>query len=179
MADELEVRHLEGLRADTGAAPKLVGHAIRVNVLSENLGGFREVITPEAVQRALGRDPDLVALVNHNTDRVVGRRSAKTLRVAQDGDGLRFEVDPPEHERGLVESVARGDVTGASFSFRTLKDQWDETTTPPTRTMLDFEIRELSVGVPFPAYPQTHVAALRSLERYQQQSKEPRPWSRP
>ena len=92
--------------------------------------------------------------------------------MAQDDQGLRFEVTPPEHEHGLVESVARGDVTGASFAFRTLKDQWDETTTPPTRTLLDFEIRELSVGVPFPAYTQTHVAALRSLERHQQ-SKEP------
>src|SRR5262249_30592202 len=45
---------------------------------------------------------------------------------------------------------------------------WDETTTPPTRSIMDMEVRELSVGVPFPAYPQTHVAALRSLERHQQ-----------
>jgi HK97 family phage major capsid protein/HK97 family phage prohead protease len=173
MADELEVRHLDGLRADTsGAAPRLVGHAIRTGVLSENLGGFRELIVPEALRAALSRNPDLRALVNHDTSRVIGRLSAKTLRVAQDEAGLRFEVDVPEHERGLVESVARGDVDGASFAFRTLKDAWDETTTPPTRTLLDFEIRELSVGVPFPAYPQTHVAALRSLERHQQ-TKEP------
>jgi len=179
VGDDLEIRHLDGLRADTsGATPKLVGHAIRVNVLSENLGGFREIIAPDAVTQALNRGPDLVALVNHNTDRVVGRQTAKTLTVAQDDQGLRFEVTPPEHERGLVESVARGDVTGASFAFRTLKDQWDETTTPPTRTLLDFEIRELSVGVPFPAYSQTHVAALRSLERHQQSKEsamEPQP----
>lgn len=173
MAEELEIRHLDGLRAETsGAGAKLVGYAIRTNVLSENLGGFREVITPDALRAALRRGPDLRALVNHNTDRVIGRLSAKTLRVAQDDDGLRFEVDVPEHERGLVESVARGDVDGASFAFRTLKDAWDETTTPPTRTLLDFELRELSVGVPFPAYPQAHVAALRSLERHHQ-SKEP------
>jgi HK97 family phage major capsid protein/HK97 family phage prohead protease len=171
--DELEVRHLDGLRADTsGATPQLVGYAIRTGVLSENLGGFREIITPDALRAALGRNPDLRALVNHNTDRVIGRVSAKTLRVAQDEAGLRFAVDVPEHERGLVESVARGDVDGASFAFRTLKDAWDETTTPPTRTLLDFELRELSVGVVFPAYPQTHVAALRSLERHQE-TKEP------
>lgn len=169
MSDELEVRHLDGLRAETsGASPRLVGHAIRTGVLSENLGGFREVIAPDALRAALSRNPDLRALVNHDLGRVVGRVSAKTLRVAQDEAGLRFEVDVPEHERGLVESVARGDVDGASFAFRTLKDAWDETTTPPTRTLLDFELRELSVGVPFPAYPQTFVAALRSLDSHRQ-----------
>src|SRR5262245_34779225 len=136
--DEVEVRHLDGLRADqSGAQPRLVGYAIRTDALSEDLGGFRERIAFEAVERALARHPDLVALVNHNTDRVVGRQSAKTLRVSQDRDGLRFEVDPPAHERGLVESVARGDLPGASFAFRTVKDSWDESTTPPTRTLLD------------------------------------------
>jgi Escherichia/Staphylococcus phage prohead protease len=169
LAGDLEVRHLDGLHADlSGASPRLVGHAIRTNVPSHDLGGFREIITPDAVQRALARDPDLIGLVNHSADRVIGRRSAKTLRVTQDASGLAFEIDPPEHERGLVESIKRGDVTGASFAFRAIMDQWDDTTTPPTRTLLDFEIRELSVGVPFPAYPQTHVAALRSLERHQQ-----------
>jgi HK97 family phage major capsid protein/HK97 family phage prohead protease len=165
MRDEIETRQLDGLRADTTdpRAPKLVGHAIRTGVLSEDLGGFRERITSEALRRALARGRDLVALVNHNRDRVVGRQSAKTLTVAQDDDGLRFEVLPPAHEHGLVDSVARGDLTGASFAFRTLTDQWDETTTPPTRTLLDLEIRELSVGVPFPSYPQTSVVALRSL----------------
>src|SRR5262245_4170896 len=102
MADELEVRTLDGTRADpSGAAPKLVGHAIRTSTRSLDLGGFVEVITPEAVQRALARDPDLVALVNHNADRVMGRRRAQTLSVAQDADGLAFEIHPPEHERGL------------------------------------------------------------------------------
>src|SRR5262245_32097306 len=110
MRDELEVRHLDGLRADVtdARAPKLVGYAIRVNTLSEDLGGFREVITPEAVRRALDTGVDLVALRNHNSDHVLGRRSAKTLRVEADAQGLRFEVDVPEAERGLVESVARG-----------------------------------------------------------------------
>src|SRR5262245_58054639 len=148
MDDALEVRHLvDGVRADPGAA-RLVGHAIVTNARSADLGGFLEVISPEALQRALARDPDLVALVNHNADRVLGRRSAKTLRVVQDPEGLAFEIDPPEHERGLVESIKRGDVTGASFAFRTIKDQWDDSV-PPVRTLLDFELRELSVGVPF------------------------------
>jgi len=176
VADELEVRHLDGLRADSsGAQPKLVGHAIRTNVLSENLGGFREIIAPEAVQRALSREPDLVALFDHESSRVLGRVSAKTLRVNQDELGLRFEVDLPTHESGLAESVGRGDIRGASFAFRTMPngDAWDENTTPPTRTLRDIEIREISV-VTFPAFSQTSVA-LRSLERHQQSKEPPMP----
>ena len=69
MFDELEIRPLEGLNAETtGASPRLVGYAIRANVLSENLGGFREVIAPEAVQRALEVTSDLVALRKHDTN---------------------------------------------------------------------------------------------------------------
>jgi HK97 family phage major capsid protein/HK97 family phage prohead protease len=174
MAEEYEVRTLDGVRAEQSdpRTPKLVGYAIRTDVLSEDLGGFRERIAPAALTRALGRAPDLRALANHDTNRVLGRLRAKTLTVAQDAEGLRFELTPPEHERGLVDSVARGDVDGASFAFRTLEDHWDESTTPPTRVLLDFDVREISVGVAFPAYPQTQVVALRSLARHRQTHQE-------
>lgn len=177
MGDELEVRFLDGLRADVtdARAPKLVGYAIRTGVPSQDLGGFQEVVAPEALRAALARTPDLVMLRNHSTDHVLGRVAAKTLRVEHDGEGLRFEVTVPEHERGLVDSVARGDVTGASFAFSGARDTWDETTTPPTRTLRDFTLRELSVGVPFPAYPQTHVAARRSLEDHRRPKEPPMP----
>ncbi len=167
MGDEYEVRHLDGVRADTtGATPRLVGYAIRTNVLSEPLAGglFRERVTDAAVRSALAANPDLVALVNHDQGRVLGRVSAKTLRVAQDAEGLRFEVDVPAHEAGLVESVARGDLPYASFEFHRAKHEVDQSTTPPTRVIHDFRIREISVGVPFPAYESTSVAVVRSLD---------------
>jgi HK97 family phage major capsid protein/HK97 family phage prohead protease len=178
MPDEFEVRTLDGLRADTtGAAPRLVGYAIRTGVLSEDLGGFREVIAPDAVRRALEASGDIVALRNHDPLHVLGRLSAKTLRLEADTDGLRFEITPPESERALVESVARGDVTGASFRFTHAVDEWNLRTTPPTRTVTSMQIREISAGAVWPAYPQTHVAALRSLEHHQQQETPPMPES--
>jgi HK97 family phage major capsid protein/HK97 family phage prohead protease len=170
--DEVEVRSLDdGLRAETTdpRAPRLVGYAIRTGVLSEDLGGFRETITPQAIRRALEGGRDLVALRNHDTNHVLGRVSAKTLHVEADDRGLRFEIDVPEAERGLVESVARGDLTGASFAFSNAVDEWNLRTSPPTRTITGMVIREISAGAVWPAYPQTHVAALRSLERHQQQ----------
>jgi HK97 family phage major capsid protein/HK97 family phage prohead protease len=169
---DVEVRHLDGVRADTSDArsPKLVGHAIRTAVRSQDLGGFVEIVSPEGLTRALERSQDLVALANHDEGRVLGRRTAKTLTIEQDAQGLRFTLTPPAHEAGLVDTIARGDAPFASFAFRSFKDHWDERTTPPTRTLLDFELRELSVGIAFPAYADTSVVALRSLERARQEA---------
>jgi hypothetical protein len=166
IGDEVETRIVESgdLRIESRGVAKVIrGYAIVFNRLSEDLGFFREQIAPEAVERTLKDRVDLRALVDHDSSRILGRLTAGTLRAEKDGRGLLVEIDPPETTSGqdIVESIRRRDVTGMSFSFRTLKDLWDETTDPPTRTVLDMLIREVSV-VTFPAYPQTEVA-LRSL----------------
>lgn len=166
MSGEYEIRACEvgDLRVEArGRAPVLRGYAIVFNRLSENLGFFRELIDPAAIDRTLTERVDLRALVDHDSSRILGRVTAGTLRVEKDANGLAVEIDPPLTTAGadIVESVRRRDVTGMSFAFRTLRDQWDETTTPPTRTVLDMLVREVSI-VTFPAYSQTE-AALRSL----------------
>ena len=169
MADELEVRHLDGLRADVTdpRAPRLVGHAIRTGVLSEDLGGFREIIAPEAVRRALDPQSGLARARQPQSEscrRAPEREDVDASSPMPTACGSRSRR--PRARRDVVESVQRGDVTGASFRFGVPPggDAWDFATTPPTRTVTDMAIHELSVGCPFPAYPQTHVAALRSLE---------------
>ena len=161
MPDELEVRHLDGLRADTsGATPKLVGTAIVFNENSRDLGGFVERIAPGAVQY-----DDLVALHNHDTSRVLGRVTSRTLRVTGDARGFHFELDPPKSAADLVESVQRGDATGVSFAFSGATDSWNTSVTPPVRTIHRMHVHEISLATTFPAYEGPHVAvALRSLE---------------
>jgi HK97 family phage prohead protease len=161
---DVEIRACEGgdLRVEArGVTPVLRGYAIVFNRPSLDLGFFREIIAPEAVDRTLKERVDLRALVNHNDDLVLGRLTAGTLRVEKDAHGLAVEIDPPAARQDIVESVRRRDVTGMSFAFRALDDRWDESTNPPTRTVLDMLVREVSI-VTFPAYPQTD-AALRSL----------------
>lgn len=180
MADEVEVRTLEGLRASSeGGAPKLLGHAIRSGVMSEDLGGFREIIDPQAIPRALDVSGSIVALHNHDANRVLGR-SPKTLRLQPDDRGLAFELDVPTHAMDVFESVQRGDATNASFAFTDATDSWDTTVSPPVRTVHSFRLREISLAVPFAAYPQTAVtAAMRSLDRHRQTSPKEAPVPEP
>ena len=162
VASDLRVVNGEGLRQ------KFVGHAVVFNSLSEDLMFFREQIAPEAVDRTFDERLDVRALIDHDPAKLMGRLTARTLKLSKDQRGLLVEIDPPDtsYSRDVLESVRRGDLTGMSFAFRTLKDQWDETTDPPTRTVLDMRIHEVSL-VTFPAYPATDVdVAQRSLHAF-------------
>jgi HK97 family phage prohead protease len=162
---EIAVCDVGELRVEShGIAKVITGYAIVFDRLSETLDFFREKIAPAAIDRTIKERVDLRALVGHDPDKVLGRMSAGTLRVAKDGHGLRVEVDPPKHDHGIVESIQRRDVTGMSFAFRTLKDQWDESTDPATRTIVDMLVREVSF-VTFPAYPDT--SASEEMKRSQ------------
>jgi len=164
---ELERRFMGEIRMDPSGDRKLRGYAIRFNVLSLDLGGFKERIMPEAVERTLSEGMDVRALVDHDSSKIIGRTRAGTLRLRSDARGLSVEIDPPNTSaaRDIMESVERGDVTGMSFAFRTLEDDWHIEGGETIRDVMDMQIREVSI-VSFPAYPQTDVA-LRSLQAFQ------------
>lgn len=154
---------------------RIRGMAIVFNALSEPLAGgmFREQIAPEAVDRTLRRGLDVRALIDHDPSKILGRTKAGTLRLDKTAQGLQVTIDPPDTTvaRDLIESIGRGDVTGMSFGFRSLEDRWDQKTDPPTRTVLDMEMFDVSV-VTYPAYPQTDVA-VRSLRDLRGQAAHP------
>jgi HK97 family phage prohead protease len=131
-----------------------VGHALVFDVRSQDLGGFVEIVRPEAVQRTLQEGIDLRALWNHNTDIVLGRVSAGTLRATRDGTGLAVDIWPGPEQRAFVASVSERGVTQMSFGFRTLDDAWHLEDELPIRELLDVRISEVS-PVTFPAYLQT------------------------
>ncbi len=156
------------LRATTDDGRHLRGHAIVFDALSVDLGGFREIIRPEAVDRTLREAMDVRALIDHDSGKIIGRTRAGTLTLKKDRQGLRVDIDPdPEisYARDIIRAVQRGDVSGMSFAFRTLTDDWRMEDGEVVRDVLDMEIREVSI-VSFPAYPQTDIAH-RSLEAFQ------------
>lgn len=145
------------------------GYPIVFNVLSQDLGGFRERILPEAVNRSL--KADVMALVDHDTAKVIGRTKSGTLAMRKDKKGLAITIEPDmeiSYARDIVRAVARGDVSGMSFGFVVLEDEWHKEDGQPVRDVIDMEIMEISV-VTFPAYLDTDVAvAQRSLHHFQQ-----------
>lgn len=109
-----EVRIIEGL---DGASPKIKGYAALYNSLSEDLGGFVEMIEPGAFDDVL--NDDVRALSDHISYRILGRNKAGTLRLWADRIGLGYEVDVPDTSvgRDLTISIRRGDVDQSSFGF--------------------------------------------------------------
>jgi HK97 family phage prohead protease len=166
-AATMEVSEIRMDRQDDGSDPKIVGYAARFNSLSHDLGGFRERIQPGAFSRALQEGQDVRALVDHDPGRIIGRSSSGTLRMLEDSDGLRVEIDPADTTAGrdIMESISRGDVTGMSFGFTVRDDEWNIEDGANIRTLRDMDLFDVSV-VTFPAYEQTEVA-LRSLSQFQ------------
>lgn len=124
---------------------------------------YREVIAPGAFAESI-RNDDIRALWNHDTNYVMGRNRAGTLRLEEDERGLKVTITPPDTQWGkdAMTTVTRGDVTQMSFAFETLEESWDYESDPMVRTLKKVRLYEVS-PVTFPFYEDTSVAA-RSLE---------------
>lgn len=165
---ELERRAAAGLGAE---GRRVKGYAIVFNELSEDLGGFREIIEPSAVDRTLAENIDVRALVDHDPAKVIGRKSAETLWLLKDERGLRIEIDVPKTTVGddILELVGRRDVSNMSFTFSVVRpegERWERRNGMPVRIVTDARIPEVSI-VTFAAYSATDVqVAKRSLQSF-------------
>jgi HK97 family phage prohead protease len=150
--------------ATEGGGRKIAGHAAKFDVLSEDLGGFRERIAPGAFAKTI-QSADIRALWNHDANIVLGRNKSGTLRLFEDLAGLGYECDAPDTQlvRDMVLApIDRGDVNQCSFGFHTVSDKWAKVDGDWVRTLLEVDLFDVS-PVTYPAYPQTEVA-VRSLQ---------------
>lgn len=152
MSAEFRVERQEG---DT---PKIIGYAAKFDVLSEDLGPFREKIARGAFAESLAEKDDVRALINHDSNFVLGRTSAGTLKLSEDEIGLRVEINPPTttFAADLIVSMERGDVDQMSFGFQVIDDEMHTENEENIRVLLRVKLFDVSV-VTFPAYPQTNV----------------------
>lgn len=161
---KIEIRNYDSIgfefRKDEAGVGRIKGHAAVFDKWSEDLGGFKERIAPGAFTKTLN-EADVRMLWDHNSQYVLGRKSAGTLQLMEDRQGLYFENSPPETTwySDLKVSMERGDITQMSFGFQVIKDEWSSDWSK--RTILEVRLLEISV-VTFPAYPQTS-AKVRSL----------------
>ena len=98
MADEYERRWSGEIRVDVNASTKLSGYAIVFNAMSLDLGGFKEIILPEAVDRTLSEALDVRALVDHDTGKVIGR----TREPARNLEPERAALPEPALDRDVA-----------------------------------------------------------------------------
>ncbi len=139
-------------------SPELIGHAALFEVLSEDLGGFREKIRKGAFEKTIQTD-DIRALFNHDPNYVLGRNINGTLELSEDETGLLVKIKPPETQfaKDLIKQIERGDISQMSFGFIVNVDEWDTTDKDnPIRTLVDASLFDVS-PVTFPAYPQTDI----------------------
>jgi HK97 family phage prohead protease len=150
-------------RADADGKMTVTGYAAVFGEVADIGGWFNEVVARGAFTNTL-RTADVRAYFDHDTGRVLGRLSSGTLRCEEDDKGLRVEIDLPDTSDGrdVKTLVERGDVSGMSFRFEAVRQEWDETVDPPKRTLLEVKLGEVSI-VSEPAYDGTSVA-LRSRE---------------
>lgn len=154
-----ELKEMRVAAAADDQPTKIEGYAAVFNVLSDDLGGFREKIIPGAFAESILVD-DVRALFNHDPNYVLGRNISGTLQLAEDDHGLKISITPPDTQwaRDITESIRRGDVDQMSFGFMTISDQWREEEGKTTRDLIKVKLFDVS-PVTFPAYPQTVVAA--------------------
>lgn len=184
--DEIERRGLTlpvELRETGDGTKTIVGIASVFNeetVIGGSMFGWREQIAPGAFNGALERPDDVRALFNHDPNQLLGRSTNGTLRLSSTRKGLRYEVDLPDtgSARDVRSLIQRGDVSGSSFGFKVLDDEWDESEVKagklPLRTITEVELWDVS-PVTYPAYPQTSVSARSRAEALHEAPPETKP----
>lgn len=134
-------------------------------------GEFQERIAPGAASASIAVD-DIRLLINHDPNLVLARRrgdGADTLRFLDGAEslGVEAELAPTSYGRDLALSLERGDVSGMSFAFEALDEDWAERPDGTwQRTITRLRLYDVSI-VTYPAYPETEAglrtAGLRSL----------------
>lgn len=122
--------------------------------MSDDLGGWNEIVEPGAATRTLARKPDVRMLINHDANLLLARTTSGTLTLSEDDEGGIAEADLANvsYARDLAELIERGDLTQMSFGFWITSDEWAGN----LHRVHEFDLDGGDVSsVTFPAYPQT------------------------
>lgn len=159
------------VRKDDNGQRTAKGYAALFDKLSPKRFNFQEKIRSGAFKNSIKKG-EIKALWNHDDNFVLGSMQNGTLRLEEDERGLKFELDLPDTQAGkdAAVSIKRKDVTGMSFGFRAIKQEWDEKDPKNIiRTLVEVECREISPTA-FPYYPTTKVN-IRSENAYEEYRK--------
>jgi HK97 family phage prohead protease len=144
-----------------------IGGTIPYGAPSESMFGFTEVIEPSFFRKSIKDKADIRGLWNHDPRWVLARTTNKTLRLVNTKEALDWEADldaeDPMH-RHFARRIERRDVTGTSFGFEIVRDEWEHHDDGTVlRHLIEGKVFDIS-PVTYPAYP-TSDAEARSAER--------------
>lgn len=153
----------DGLTLEGYAA--VFGSATRIDSMRE--GKFDEVIAPGAFKRTLDRKGarGIRLQFDHGQHPLIGSIPIGSIDEARE-DARGLFVRARLHDNWLIQPVRdaiRSEaISGMSFQFRVVNDDWDETGPVKLRTLREVELFELGPVV-WPAYDATTVG-VRSLD---------------
>ena len=149
----------------TSESRHIEGYAIVFNSLSNDLGGFREIIEQGAITEELIKNSDIICLMNHDIKRGVLARSYHgrgSLKLDIDEHGLHYSFEAPKTALGdeVLEGIRRGDISKCSFAFVCGEDNWtkDENGEYTRHVKKIKNLYDVSL-VYHPAYDETEVKA--------------------
>lgn len=97
------------------------GYAVVFESLSENLGGFKEIIHSGAITEDLLKKSDVFAKVDHEQCNIIARsnKGEGLLELTLDNKGLKYKFELPDNYKGemLRTHIERGELNKSSFSF--------------------------------------------------------------
>jgi HK97 family phage prohead protease len=163
---DLEVRAV----ADDADSIGFKGHAALFGVrtwVGPPKWGFYEEIRAGAFKKTI-QESDIRMLFNHDPNFPLARNSVDSgpgsLRLSEDKTGLVDEADmlPTSYARDLALSLEHKVVTGQSFSFIPVREEWAiDDAGNDVRTLIELQLYDVG-PVTFPQYEETD-AALRAL----------------
>lgn len=147
-----------------GESNTLIGYGAVFNSNSQDLGGFIERIEPGAFDDVL--EDDVYGLLNHNTDKILGRNKVN-MKLSADDKGLKYRIDLPDTAtaKEVRTLVKDGIIDKSSFAFQIKEQRWEHRKGElSVRTITKFK-RLFDVSpVAGPAYLDTSVS-VRSYQK--------------
>lgn len=176
MPDSILFRHsfqaLEMFADQAGETRKISGIAAvfdQESIRGEgSMWAYRIVVRRGSFKKTL-KESDQVMLWSHNADFPMARKSAKTLSLKEEKEGLYFEAELGNQSWALDawESINRKDVQGVSIGFQIVKDSWpknseEEKDKIPLQEIQEIKLFEVSPVV-FPQFASTSVEAEKQI----------------
>jgi HK97 family phage prohead protease len=161
-----EVRQVEFRASDDADGQTLEGYAAVFNAwtdIRDAAGTYREQIAPGAFKRSLGQRTPVLQF-DHGAHPLIGSLplgSFSVLREDRNGLFVRARLSDNWLVQPVRDAIREGAISGMSFRFRVVDDEWGTDERGETRTIREVELLEAGPVV-FPAYTQTSVT-VRSL----------------